>query len=61
MRVVAVDWSGSVAARGSTTRVAGGEPVFLECGRTTEPLADIQPAPHEVERLDGGTWLPRAA
>jgi hypothetical protein len=44
VRTVAVDWSGSVSARGRTTwtaEVAGGELVFLECGRTATALAEL--------------------
>jgi hypothetical protein len=44
MRVVAVDWSGSVSARGRTTwaaEVAHGELVFLESGRTVTALAEL--------------------
>lgn len=45
MRIVAVDWSGSVRARGRTTWVAevgeDGEPVFLECGRTANALGAL--------------------
>lgn len=44
MRVVAVDWSGSVSARGRTTwvcEVRGGEPVFLRCGFTAPLLGDL--------------------
>jgi hypothetical protein len=44
MRVVAVDWSGSVSARGRTTWVAevrGDELVFLEAGRTAPQVAEL--------------------
>jgi hypothetical protein len=44
MRTVAVDWSGSVAARGRTTwvaEVADDELVFLECGRSAAEIAEL--------------------
>jgi len=66
VRVVAVDWSGSVSARGRTTwacEVRDGEPVFLRGGFTAPLLHDLlctwaEATPEMVVGLDFAFALP---
>lgn len=67
MRTVAVDWSGSVSARGRTTWVAevrGDKLVFLEAGRSATQVAELLVAwasddPELVVGLDFAFSTPR--